>query len=112
MEDGSKDFVINLRVSKETYNKIKSKAKKNGYTISALLRSVINDSAEIISDISQDLSGKKHDHKFGDVISYHKAVLAQSKICDNCSMEMAKGEVTTVGETTKGKSYYFCYRCK
>jgi len=109
--DDIKDYVINLRVSKETYEKIKSKAKKNGDTISHLLRSVIDDSAEIISDLSNDLAGRQK-QKFADIASFHKAVLAQARVCDNCATEMAKGEVATLGETDKGKVYYFCSRCK
>src|SRR5687768_1119722 len=108
--DDSKDYIINLRVSKETYEKIKNKARKNGDTISALLRNVINDSAEIISDLSSDLTGKKKS-KFSDIVSYHRGMLAQARACDSCSMEMIKGEITTIGETDKGISYYFCTRC-
>lgn len=111
MED-NKDYILNLRVSKETYDKIKNKAKKNGHTISALLRGVIDDSVEIISDISNDLAGKKHSQKFSDIISYHKAVLAQSKKCDNCDAGMVPGDLTTIGETASDKTYYFCSRCR
>jgi hypothetical protein len=110
--DDSKDYIINLRVSKDTYEKIKSKAKKNGDTISSLLRSVINDSAEIISDLSSDLTGKHKKSEFNDIVSYHRGVLAQERLCDNCGTHMLKGETMTVGETDKGTSYYFCHRCK
>ena len=109
--DDSKDYIINLRVSKDTYEKIKSKARRNGDTISALMRNVINDSAEIISDLSNDLTGKKKS-KFSDIVSYHRGMLAQARTCDNCGAEMIKGEITTIGETDKGTSYYFCSRCK
>lgn len=110
--DDSKDYIINLRVSKETYDKIKDKAKKNGDTVSSLLRTIINDSAEIISDLSKDFRGDKSPSKFNDVISYHRGILAQERICDNCGSPMAKNDVITIGETATGKSHYFCTRCK
>jgi len=115
MEDTTKDYVINLRVSRQTYQKIKDKAKKNGNTISSLLRAVIDDSAEIISDLSQDLSGAPYSspkNRFSDITAYHRAVLAQARPCDNCRTEMIKGEITTIGETAKGPAYYFCGKCK
>jgi hypothetical protein len=111
MEDDNKDYVINLRVSKQTYEKIKDKARKNGDTISSLLRGIINDSAEIISDLSHDLRGGKTT-TFDDVVSYHRGTLAQERTCDSCGIHMTKNEVVTIGETDTGAAYYFCSRCK
>jgi formamidopyrimidine-DNA glycosylase len=112
MEDDTKDYVINLRVSKQTYEKIKNKARQNKDTISSLLRGIIDDSAEILSDLSNDLKGGKPGAKFNDVVSYHRGMLAQERLCDNCGVHMVKGETTTIGDTDKGKSYFFCARCK
>lgn len=112
MEDTTKDYIINLRVSRKTYDKIKDRAKKNGETISNLIRSIINDSAEVISDLSSELTGKKTKDKFADIVSYSRAVLAQSRPCDNCGKEMAKGETVIAGETATRARYYFCPSCK
>src|SRR4051812_17508054 len=111
MEDSTKDYIINLRVSRQTYDKVKSRARKNGQTISNLIRGIIDDSAEIISDISHDLRGPKKE-KFGDIVSYHKSVLAQAKTCDNCGTEMLQQTEATVGETLGSKRYYFCNNCR
>lgn len=112
MEDDNKDYVINLRVSKQTYEKIKNKARQNKDTISSLLRNIIDDSSEIISDLSHDLKGQKPVNKFSNVVSYHRGMLAQERTCDNCHAHMVKNEVVTIGETEKDGSYYFCTKCK
>src|SRR3989344_4274039 len=51
-KEESKDYIINLRVSRATYDKVKQKAKENRETVSNLLRKVIDDSAEIVTDFS------------------------------------------------------------
>jgi hypothetical protein len=112
MEDDNKDYIINLRVSKQTYEKIKSKAQQNKNTISSLLRNIIDDSAEIFSDLSNDFKGQTATNKFKDVVSYHRGMLAQERNCDNCGSLIAKNEVVTIGEVEKGGSYYFCTKCK
>lgn len=112
MDDTTKDYIINLRVSRKTYDKIKDRARKNGETISNLIRSIINDSAEVISDLSSELTGKQAKDKFADIISYSKATLAQSRPCDNCGKDLAKGETVAVGETATRIRYYFCQNCK
>lgn len=112
MDDVNKDYIINLRVSRKTYNKIKDRAAKNGQTMSNLIRSIIDDSTEIITDLSDELLGKKQKDKFSDIVSYHKAVLAQDKKCDNCGIEIRKQSIATIGETAKSTRYYFCERCK
>lgn len=112
MEDDTKDYIINLRVSKQTYEKIKQKARQNKDTISSLLRNIIDDSSEILSDLTKDLKNEKSAGKFTDVVSYHRATLAQERTCDSCGLTVPKNEVVTIGETGNGKSYYICSRCK
>lgn len=110
--DDTKDYIINLRVSRQTYDKIRDKARKNGDSISGLIRMLIDDSAEIISDISNDLRGGKRHGPARDVESYHRATLARDRACDGCGTRMHKGQVVSVGETAKDGSYYFCDTCK
>jgi hypothetical protein len=112
MYDNNKDYILNLRVSKQTYEKIKGRAVKNGSSISTLLRGIISDSVEIISDLSSDLRGKTSASKFNDVASYHKGILAKDRACDNCKVNMNKGQVVTIGETDEGAAYFFCAECK
>ena len=110
METENKDYIINIRVSRETYDKVKQKASENRESISNLVRKVIEDSSEVISDLSRDIFGKGE--KFSDIVSYHKAQLAKDIKCDRCARTIIKGEMATVGENNKGKRYYFCSECK
>ena|ERR1700733_3385499 len=110
MPDDNKDYIINLRVSRATYDKIKRKAKENQESISNLVRKAIDDSAEIITDLSDDLIGKKD--KFKDVVDYHKSKAAQALECVKCGARINAGDVVTVGETAGAKKYFFCEDCK
>lgn len=110
MTDEAKDYIINIRVSRATYEKIKQKARENRDTISNLIRKTIDDSSEIISDLSRDLFGKKK--PFADIASYHRARLAREQECAGCKVGLAIGEIVTVGQTPGGKSYYFCQACR
>jgi hypothetical protein len=112
MENKNKDYIINLRVSRKTYEKIKDRAKTNSQTISNLVRNIIDDSTEIITDLSDEILGKKRSDKFNDIISYHKGLLAQDRKCDNCGMRIPKQSTATIGETATNARYYFCKKCK
>src|SRR4051812_17231620 len=105
-EENNKDYIINLRVSRATYEKIKTKAKENRESVSNLVRKAIEDSAEIISDLSEELLGKDKASKFKDVVSYHKAKAAQELGCDNCGAGIPAGEIATIGETAGAKKYF------
>jgi len=110
MNEDNKDYIINLRVSRETYEKIKEKASENRETISHLLRKVIDDSSEIISDVSQEILGKKS--SFDDIVSYHKSILAKETPCSKCKKTIPKNKTITIGETKSNKRYIFCSACK
>ncbi len=109
MENNSKDYVINLRVSRATYDKIKQKAKENQESISNLVRKAIDDSTEIIADLSSDLLGKQTISK--DIVGYHKSKAAQELTCVKCGTKIGVGDVVTVGETEGAKKYFFCKDC-
>lgn len=112
MAEDNKNYVINLRVSKATYEKIKQKARENRESISNLVRKAVEDSSEIISDLSEEIFGKGKDNKFQDVASYHKSKAAKDIKCDKCGAAIAAGAGVTVGETTGAKKYFFCENCK
>src|SRR3989338_5857883 len=104
MTNSNKDYIINLRVSRETYEKIKRKAKENSENISTLIRNAIDDSTEIISDISNDLFPNKD--KFKDIVGYHKFKVAQELECSQCQSKISKGDTATICETAKSKKYF------
>lgn len=110
MPDDNKDYVINLRVSRATYDKIKRKAKENQESISNLVRKAIDDSTEIIADLSDDLLGKRS--KFKDIVGYHKSKAAQGLECARCEEKIAPGDAVIVGETEGAKKYFFCENCE
>lgn len=112
MKNITKNHILNLRVSKKTYEKISDRAKKNGKTISNLIRSIISDSVEVVTDISSDLMGKNPKEKFQSIVSYHKAKLAQDMLCDNCGVTLKKQTAVIIGETLTGTRYFFCEKCK
>jgi hypothetical protein len=107
----NKDYVINLRVSRATYEKLKSKAAENRDTLSGFVRKAIDDSAEIISDLSNDVFGKRK-KDFGNVDSYHEVEVAKNIKCAQCGEDIPAGETATVGETKSGRKYYFCGKCR
>ena len=111
-DTNNKDYIINIRVSRKTYDKIKDKAAKNSESVSSLMRNIIDDSVEIVSDLSRDIFGRGKGGKFKDVVSYYKASLAQDRACDNCGAEMKKHDTVIVGETSRQKRYYFCEKCR
>ncbi len=111
-EKENKDYIINLRVSRATYEKVKQKARENKESISSLLRKVMDDSVEVISDISHDLMGKEKGKKFKDIVGYYKLKTAQDIACDQCGSSIVSGETATVGETANAKKYFFCNNCK
>ncbi len=112
-EEDNKDYIINLRVSRATYEKIKAKAKENRESVSNLVRKAIEDSSEIISELSEELLGKKRARgKFKDIVSYHKSKTAQELTCAQCAAVIPAGEIATIGETAGAKKYFFCQNCR
>lgn len=110
MPEDNKDYIINLRVSRATYDKIKQKARENEESISNLVRKAISDSAEIITDLSEEIFGRQN--KFKDIVGYHRARAAKDLRCAKCERTISAGEVVTIGETEGIKKYFFCENCK
>src|SRR5579872_6087706 len=107
----TKDYIINLRVSRATYEKIKTKASENRDTVSNLIRKVIEDSSDIMQDLSRDIFGEPKKKSFDDVVGYHEITLAREMECARCGKVMKKGAKAEVGETKSGTHYYFCGTC-
>lgn len=110
MENTAKDYIINLRVSRATYDKIKRKARENSESISTLVRKAIDDSVEIIGDLSDELFHKNGEFK--DIVGYHRFKTACELTCSQCEAVIPTEETATMGETEKAKKYYFCSNCR
>lgn len=110
MTDDKKDYILNIRISRDTYEKLKTKAKDNRESLSHLVRSVIDDGLEIIDDVSNELFGKSP--KKDDIQYYYDVELAHNTACSRCSKKLKKGAKAFVAETNLGKKRYVCNECK
>lgn len=107
MED-NKDYIINIRVSKETYEKLKSKAKENSESLSNLVRKSLDDSWEIFGDLKNEIFGKKESDN---IIHYQKVIIAKDTKCSRCGTPIFKGSEALLGETKTSQKKYFCTSC-
>ena len=108
MED-NKDYIINIRVSKDTYTKLKDKAKQNSESLSDLVRKSIDDGWEILGDLKKDLfPGNKNNDG---ILHYQKVIVAKDMTCSNCNTNIPRGSHVFVGETKAGNKKYFCNNC-
>ncbi len=105
-----KDYIFNIRLSRDTYEKLKQKATENRETMSNLARKVIDDGLEIFQDVSNDLFGNSVSARDKIVHSY-KVFLHQDAVCAETGQTMKKGEQAIVGETQTGKKYIFHPSC-
>jgi predicted DNA-binding protein len=101
MANNNKDYILNIRVPKETYEKVKGMARENSESVSALIRKVIKDSEEIIGDI---FSPKDH---WGDIKTYSTSKAARDIECEKSGKKIKKGSTVIVGETSSGRRHYF-----
>ncbi|MCA9351326.1 hypothetical protein KC929_00930 [Patescibacteria group bacterium] len=104
----AKDKTINLRVSKELYNKIKKKATENRETISSTTRRFIQDSCEIISDLAGEVLTPREE-----VFDFEydgKAV--SDTACALCDKKIKKGSKIKIQETNAGKKRTVCGKCE
>jgi formamidopyrimidine-DNA glycosylase len=107
--DSNKDYILNIRISRKTYNKIKDLAKENKDTISHVVRKVIDDSMDIASSIHDDIFGKSNPKEH--ITTYYRATAAQDIPCATCGKIIKKEKDLVVGETANGKKFYFCTDC-
>lgn len=110
MEKDNKDYILNIRLSKDTYQKVKNLAKENAESVSHLVRKVIHDGLDIASDITKDVFG--NDKKAPNIINYYNGIAAQDIACSECNQKIKSGQKIVIGESAFGKKYYFCVSCK
>jgi hypothetical protein len=108
--DNNKEYIINIRVSKDTYNKLKDKAKENSESLSSLVRKTLDDSYEIFNDLKKDIFGDSNKNT-NNIIHYQKVIVAKDVTCDRCQAPIAKGSQVYLGETKTGTKKYFCNNC-
>lgn len=108
--DNNKEYIINIRVSKETYNKLKNKAKENGETLSNLVRKTLDDSREILSDLKDELFGVSS-KKANGVDYFQRVILAKDADCFSCGCALTKGTQVYMGQAKNGAQKYFCDSC-
>ncbi len=101
MENNNKDYILNIRVSKETYKKVKDMAKDNSESVSALIRKVLKDSEEILGDIFPHKSG------WDSIKTFSTEKAARDIVCEKTGKKVKKGSPVVVGQTSSGKRYYF-----
>lgn len=109
MSDDRKDYIINLRVSRDTYEKLKSRATENRETLSNLTRKVIDDGLEIVNDLSDELFGAKKSSS--DIVYTYQVHLEQERKCDECRCVISKGETVTIAELQSGRKRCLCSKC-
>ena len=94
MPTDKKDYIFNLRLSRETVDKLRSRAVENGQTASQLARTMIKDGLEVFGDISEDLFGstatKKSEKKKNEVVYYYDAILAHDTECADTGKKLKK----------------------
>lgn len=107
----NKEYIINIRVSKEVYDKLKNRAQENGESLSNLVRKTLSDSWEIFDDLKKDLFGQDKKTDKDNIEHYTKVIVAKDVFCDRCKASISKGEQVIFGETKTGIKKYICSNC-
>ena len=106
----NKDYIVNLRVTRETYEGLKKKALENSESVSNFIRKAIEGSIGLVADISEDIINLGSGDLSG-ILSYHPAKAAKEMSCARCGAKVAKGEDVMVGETGGSRKYMLCGKC-
>ena len=107
MQDDKKDSILNLRISRELYEKIKKKAQENRETISCAARKIMEDGCDIFSGLSAELFPPS---KSDENLYSYEAKATSSLICAQCARRIKKGEKIHIIENKRGKKI-ICTRC-
>lgn len=103
----NKDYIFNLRLSRDTVEKLKTKAKENGETASHFARKLLNDGLEVFGDLREDIFPKSSVPLKDQVIHRYEVILMKDEVCCETEKKLKKGTKAIVGETEKGKKHYF-----
>lgn len=108
MAKENKDQMINLRVPRAVYKKIREFAEENRDTVSNVVRKAIEDNLTFIAEVSSQVL---NNGKFQDVVGYASLKAARPLICDKCRSAIKTGEGIALGETQGARKYVFCGTC-
>ena len=111
-ETDKKDYILNIRISRALYDKVTKKAYENRETTSHLLRKIIEDSAEIVGDLSEELFHTDRHKKQKPASYYFDAVLVENDVCEKCERIVKEGESVRVMEMPDGTRAYVCDACR
>jgi Fe-S cluster biosynthesis and repair protein YggX len=109
--------VLNARISKQLYEKISDKAKKNRVSVSNLIRNLMEDALEIHEDLHDAIDQKIRKYLSEDdkknVLGYQEVVLAKDTECDNCGKSLRANESAYFAffEDSDTKAL-LCLKCK
>lgn len=106
----NKDYILNIRISKDTFSKVKSKAKENKESVSALVRKIIDDSYEVMGDLKKDIFNDANSAE--DLECFSQVVMAKNTKCAKCGKGIKKGAVAIKAEDEEGKKHFYCQSCK
>lgn len=107
-QEEKKDYIINLRISRKTCDKLKQKAKENGQTLSSLIRKTVNDGLDIMGDVSDELLGKEKKNK----TAYHHIVVANKDLkCTGCDKTIDKNTTIFTNGATGEHRENLCGSC-
>jgi len=116
MEDKKNEKVVHTRVSKQLYEKISSKARKNRISTSNLLRNLVEDYLEIHGDIWDAIDKKVRnylDSGEDSIVGYQSISLNKNVNCSLCGKTLKKEAKAFIGFFEKlPQKIIICSECK
>lgn len=116
MQNNKNEKVVHTRVSKELFEKIANKAKKNRISTSNLLRNLVEDYLEIHSDVWDAIDMKLKNYlSLGEdsIIGYQSIILSKKIRCALCNKELNSGSQVFIGFFEKSpQKIIVCPNCK
>ncbi len=106
----NKDHIVNLRVTSDTYEKLKKGALANSESVSNFIRKAIEGSIGLVADISEEILSLGSGDLSG-IESYHPARAAKKMACARCGGNIVRGATMMVGETSGSRKYMLCEEC-
>lgn len=116
MNDNKNEKVVHTRVSKELYNKISNKAKKNRVTTSNLLRNLLEDYLEIHGEVWDAIDKKLRSYLVSgedSIVGYQSINLNKNVHCSLCGKTLKKNAQVFIGFFEKStQKIIVCAECK
>lgn len=100
MKTQKNEKVLHSRVSKDLYDKIASKARKNRISTSNLVRNLVEDYLEIHGEVWDTIDKKLRSYLDNDdkaIIGYQEIILSKDAKCSNCGKNLKEGTQGLIG---------------